>query len=81
MPMMTNEVVAAIDAELEVRRRLTEREEVEMQRQRELLETQLQLATALQADLDILRGHADNAGFSPTEKPTSGDGHDQDTVG
>ena len=52
---MTNEVVAAIDAELDVRRRLIEREEVEMQRQRELLETQLQLATAVQADLDILR--------------------------
>ena len=55
---MTNDVVEAIDAELEGRRRITEREEVEMQRQRDLLETQLQLATALPTDLDNLRGLA-----------------------
>ena len=54
---MTNDLVAAIDAELEDRRRLTGREEVEMRRQRALLEAQLQIATAVQADLDILRGH------------------------
>jgi hypothetical protein len=76
---ITNEVIAAIDAELEVRRRLTEREEVEMQRQRELLETQLQFATALEADLDALRNLADNAGSSSTESPTSGNGRDQGT--
>ena len=67
---MTNEVVAAIDAELEFRRRLIELEEVEMQRQRELLETQLQLATAVQADLDILRRHADNAETPTTRTAT-----------
>jgi hypothetical protein len=80
MPI-TNEIIAAIDAEFEVRRRLTEREEVEMQRQRELLETQLQLVTAVQADLDILRGYAGNADSSFTDMPTSGSGHDQDTTG
>jgi hypothetical protein len=80
MPI-TNEIIAAIDAEFEVRRRLTEREEVEMQRQRELLETQLQLVTAVQADLDILRGYAGNADSASTDIPTSGSGHDRDTTG
>jgi len=69
---MTNDEVAAIDAELEARRRLTEREEAEMQRQRELLQAQLQLATAVQADLDILKGHNTNRGPSSTEMHTSG---------
>ncbi len=69
---MTNDVVAAIDAELEDRRRLTAREEDEMQRQRALLEAQLQLATAVQADLDMLRGRTANIGPSSTEMPTSG---------
>jgi len=69
---MTNDEVAAIDAEFEARRRLTEREDAEMQRQRELLEAQLQLATAVQADLDILKGHHTNTGPSSTEMPTNG---------
>jgi len=81
MPV-TNEVVAAIDAELEVQRRLTEREEVEMQRHRDLLEAQLQFAFTLQAGLDALRGILQGA--DPLPQPTdltNDNGHHQDNRG
>jgi hypothetical protein len=48
-------VSVSIDAQLETLRGLTKRHEVEMQRQRDLLEAQLQFAVMLQTDLDTLR--------------------------
>ena len=78
--LVKNEVIAAIDAELEVQRRLTEREEVEMQHQRDLLETQLQFAASLQSDLDALRVILQDAAPLPQAEPTNANSHDQDTA-
>ena len=57
-------------AEIEVvaeQQRLTEQEEAEIQRQKHLLEAQIQFAAALQADLDALRVLL--LGTSPSHNP------------
>ena len=74
------EVIAEIElrAEREEERRLTEREEVEIERQARLMEVQLQFAATLPADLDALRGLLrSGACVSKPERPTNGNGHDQ----
>jgi len=75
-----NEVIAEIElrAERQDQQRLTELEEVEIQRQARLMEVQLQFAATLQADLDALRALLQGAAPLPQpERPTNGDGHDQ----
>ena len=75
-----DEVIAEIElrAELEYQQRLTELEEVEIERKRRLLEVQLQFAATLQADLDALRALLQSAAPLPQpERPTNGNGHNQ----
>jgi hypothetical protein len=53
-----------------------------MQRQRDLLEAQLEFAATLQADLDALRVLLQRGASLPhSESPTHRHSHDQDTVG
>lgn len=77
MPV-TNEVIAPIDAKLEVHRRFNDREEDKMRHQRDLLEAQLQFAATLQADLDALRVILQSAApFSTTATSAKSNRHDQ----
>lgn len=67
-----NEVLGAIGVVGE-QQRLTEQEEAEIQRQRDLLDVQLQFAATLQADLDALRVLFQSAAPpAHSGRPTSG---------
>ena len=73
-----NEVIAEIELQREEEQRLTEREEVELQRQTRLLDVQLEFVATMQADLDALAALLRSAAPVPQpEHPTNGNDHDR----